>query len=119
MAQAKSGETANAADVLRGFFSKLTSMISTSPITIAKELFTQRVIALEVLGRVQSTSISPLDHATTIMMAVYNKVQAEGDEALGMFLKVLKGIRECARLATAIEQQRQSRGLCRWSKYML
>ena len=115
MAQAGSGETANAADVLRRFISKLTSMISTSPVTIAMELCTQGVIAFEVFDRVQSTSAASLDHASAIMAAVYKKVQTDGDEALGMFLKVLKGRPECARLVTTIERQRRSRGSCRWS----
>ena len=112
-----SSETATAADILRNYIPKLTSMISSSPATIAMELCTPGVIAFEVLNRVQSAPASSLNHATDIMMAVYNKVQAEGDEALGMFLEVLKARPECARLAISIERQQQSRGSCKWFKY--
>ena len=113
----ESSETASAADILGRYLTKLTSMISSSPVPIAMELHTQGVIPFEVFDRVQSTSAPSLDHATVIMTAVYKKVQAEGDEALGTFLEVLKWRPECSILAISIERQRQSRGSCRWSKY--
>ena len=111
----KSSETVSAGDILRHYISPLTNMISSNPVTIAMELCAQGVIAFDVFDQVQSTSAPSLVHATTIMTAVYKKVQAEGNEALGMFLEVLKRRPECSGLAISIEQQRQTRGSCRWS----
>ena len=112
-----SSETATAADILRHYIPKLTRMISSSPVTIAMELCAKGGIAFEVYDRVQSTPAPSLDHASAIMTAVYKKVEAGGDEALGMFLEVLKARPECATLAISIQRQQQSRGSCKWSKY--
>ena len=113
----KSSETASADDILRKYILQLTSIISSNPVTIAMELCAQGVIAFDMFDQVQSTSSSPHGHATAIMTAVYRKVQAEGNEALDMFLEVLKQRPECSGLVISIERQRQSRGSCRWSKH--
>ena len=85
-----------------------------SPVTIAMELYAEKVISFEVLDRVQSTSASSKEHATAIMTAVYKKVEAVGDEAFGTFLEVLKQRPECVGITISIERERHWRGPCKW-----
>ena len=116
MAQGGNGETFSTSpvNVLRCFMTKLTSIISMNPVAIAVELCEEGVISFEILDRVQTTSAPSKEHATTIMTAVYKKVEAVGDEALGTFLEVLKKRPECVGITISIERQRHRRGPCKW-----
>lgn len=118
MAQRGSNGTARSTAILRGYLARLTSIISTSPVVIAMELTVRGVIGFEVFDQVQSVPAPSFDRSTTIVTAVYRKVQAEGDEALRMFLEVLKKRQECAGLALSIEREWRSHSSCRWCYYV-